>query len=116
MLAGLRDLEGREAPSTPDYPFTLVAGERRSYNANTIYRDPKWRKTDYDGALKIHPEDAAALNLADGGWALCESKRGAAIVRVEVNESLRRGMVTLPHGYGLEYPLEDGRRRRTGAY
>jgi anaerobic selenocysteine-containing dehydrogenase len=116
MLAALGELDATEPSATAEYPFTLVAGERRSYNANTIYRDPKWRKTDYDGALKIHPEDAATLHLADGSWARCETKRGSAIVRIEINDTLRPGMVTLPHGYGLEYPLEDGKRQRTGAY
>lgn len=116
MLAALGELKTQESTSVSDYPFTLVAGERRSYNANTIYRDPQWRKSDADGALKIHSADAASLQLTDGSWARCESKRGAAIVRVEINDSLQPGMVTLPHGYGLEYPLEDGKRQRTGAY
>jgi anaerobic selenocysteine-containing dehydrogenase len=116
MLAALGELDTTEQAAAADYPFTLVAGERRSYNANTIYRDPAWRKTDYDGALKMHPEDAATLNLTNGSWVRCESKRGAAIVRLEINDSLLRGMVTLPHGYGMEYPLEDGKRQRTGAH
>jgi anaerobic selenocysteine-containing dehydrogenase len=93
-----------------------VAGERRSYNANTIYRDPGWRKTDRDGALKVHPDDASAFGLSDGGWARCESKRGAVLVRVEVSDQVARGQVTLPHGYGMEHPADDGNRRRTGAH
>jgi anaerobic selenocysteine-containing dehydrogenase len=116
MLASLGELYAKDESPSSEYPLTLVAGERRSYNANTIYRDPQWRKTDYDGALKIHPQDAAALELENGSWARCETRRGAAIVRVEVNDTLRPGMVTLPHGYGLEHPLEDGRRERTGAH
>ena len=116
MLRALRELDPARSPELTDYPFILVAGERRSYNANTIYRDPNWRKTDPDGALKIHPEDALALGLADGGWARCESKRGAVIVRVEVSDSVGRGQVTLPHGYGMVYPGSDGKRSRTGAH
>ena len=27
----------------PDWPFLLSAGERRSFTANTILRDPAWR-------------------------------------------------------------------------
>jgi anaerobic selenocysteine-containing dehydrogenase len=115
MLAALAELDAKEPETMSDFPFTLVAGERRSYNANTIYRDPAWRKSDPDGALKVHPDDAAALGLADGSWARCESKRGAVIVRVEINDSLCRGMVTLPHGYGMEYTFADGQRHRTGA-
>ncbi|MEW6213162.1 MAG: molybdopterin-dependent oxidoreductase [Acidobacteriota bacterium] len=115
MIASLRALDPSEPPASTEYPFLLVAGERRSYNANTIYRDPDWRRTDRDGAIKIHPEDAVAAGLVDGAWARCESKRGAVTVRVEVTDSVARGQATLPHGYGMEHTDEDGKRRRTGA-
>ena len=116
MLAAIRELNPKDEPVLHDYPFILVAGERRSYNANTVYRDPAWRKNDPDGAIKIHPEDAVMLGLTDGSWVRCESRRGAAVVRVEINDTLQRGMVTLPHGYGMEYPAENGERLRTGAH
>ncbi|MEW6128521.1 MAG: molybdopterin-dependent oxidoreductase [Acidobacteriota bacterium] len=114
LLVGLDKLEQRQPEPSTEFPFILVAGERRSYNANTIYRDPRWRKTDPEGALKIHPDDAAIVGLENGGLAKCESKKGAAIVRVEINDTLCRGMVTLPHGYGLEYSMGNGKRQRTG--
>jgi anaerobic selenocysteine-containing dehydrogenase len=115
MIEALRALDPAEPSTSSEYPFILVAGERRSYNANTIYRDPDWRKTDRDGAIKLHPEDAAAAGLADGAWARCESKRGSVMVRIEVTDSVLRGQATLPHGYGMEHPENDGKRRRTGA-
>lgn len=115
MLAELRNLHTEQTPQSSDYPFVLVAGERRSYNANTIYRDPAWRRDDPDGALRIHPEDAAALGLNEGAFARCESKRGAVVARVEITDSMLRGVVTLPHGYGMEHPDENGVRRANGA-
>ena len=51
----------------PEWPFLLSAGERRSFTANTIIRDPAWRKRDADGALRVAPADATALGLDDGG-------------------------------------------------
>ena len=116
MLDAIRALFTNVEKTPGEFPFILVAGERRSYNANTIYRDPAWRKTDPDGAMRVHPEDAATLGIANGSMARCETKRGAAVVRVEFNDSLRRGMVTLPHGYGMEYPTEGGKRSRTGVH
>ncbi len=97
-LAGL-------APSSTDqaYPFVLMAGERRSYNANQIYRDPAWRKVDPHGAMRIHPEDAERLGIENGDKALCRSARDSIEVVVEVDDSVRTGMVTLPHGYGMRY-------------
>ncbi len=116
MLAALGALDATEPPAPADYPFVLVAGERRSYNANTIYRDPAWRKKDPEGALKVNPEDAARLGLADGSWARCESKRGEVVVRVEITDSVSRGQVTLPHGYGMKHPNGEGSRLRSGAH
>ena len=98
-LAALRD----EAPPGADYPFVLVAGERRSYNANQIYRDPAWRKVDPHGAMRINPDDAAALGLADGARAWCRSARSEIEVVIELDDAVRRGVVTLPHGYGMRY-------------
>ena len=79
------------------------AGERRTYNANAIFRDPAWRKQDKEGALRIHPSDADSLGLADGTKARVRSATGVIDVSVKRDESVRRGMVTLPHGHGTRY-------------
>ena len=102
MLAEL-DAIKTEQSVTGEYPFILMAGERRSYNANQIYRDPKWRKVDPHGAMRMHPDDAAELNLSDGAKAICTSERGSIEVVIEIDDAVRRGMVTLPHGYGMRY-------------
>jgi len=102
MLDELRALR-REEPPGRDYPFILVAGERRSYNANTIFRNPAWRKIDPHGAMRMHPEDAASVGIDNGGKAICASARGEIEVVVEIDDTVRRGVVTLPHGYGMRY-------------
>jgi hypothetical protein len=46
------------------FPFVLSAGERRSFTANTIVRDPSWRRKDPEGALR----NGMGLDYAaDGG-------------------------------------------------
>jgi anaerobic selenocysteine-containing dehydrogenase len=115
MLEALRDLAREPVGDREDaYPFVLAAGERRSYNANSICRDPLWRKDDPDGALRIHPEDATRLGLEDGALALCESRRGVIRVRVRHTDTLQPGLVTLPHGYGMDYPDDAGARKENG--
>jgi anaerobic selenocysteine-containing dehydrogenase len=99
MLAEVRDL--KPLPRSERFPLILQAGERRSYNANTIYRDNGWRKQDADGALKVHPDDARELDLQEGELAWCENDRGSICVRVQVTDNIRRGVVALPHGYGM---------------
>ncbi|WP_299411256.1 molybdopterin-dependent oxidoreductase [Acaryochloris sp. IP29b_bin.148] len=112
LLETLQTLES--ATSWPDYPLMLIAGERRMYNANTIYRDPQWRQSDAEGVLKIHPTDAITLELADGNEALCQSPWGELTVHVKLCDTLRPGVVSLPHGYGLDYPDSQGQRIRYG--
>lgn len=96
-LHALQD-EPEQVPS-----LVLLAGERRAYNANQIYRDPAWRRNDPEGALRMHPEDAQARGLTSGARALCTSETGSLEVTVELDDGLRRGMVSLPHGYGMRY-------------
>jgi formate dehydrogenase len=111
LLDELAGLAG-EDPGARDerFPFVLSAGERRTSTANTIYRDPAWRKHDGGGALRINPEDAARLGIADGGRARVTTKRGSLETVVEVTDTLRAGHVSLPNGLGLSYPNEHGER------
>jgi len=90
-----------------EFPFVLSAGERRSFTANTILRDPAWRTKDPSGALRMHPEDARALGVASGGRVKLTTKRGSAVVPVEVTDSMQRGHVALPNGLGTSYPTTD---------
>ncbi|UJR78235.1 molybdopterin-dependent oxidoreductase [Sandaracinus amylolyticus] len=102
MLEELGALESEVAPGA-DHPFVLMAGERRAYNANQIYRDPAWRRVDPHGAMRMHPEDAAALGMSNGARATCTSERGSIDVVISIDDTVRRGVVVLPHGYGMRY-------------
>lgn len=102
MLEEWRALKN-ETPPGEEFPFILLAGERRSYNANQIYRDPAWRKVDPQGAMRMNPADAESLQLHDGTHALCDSGHGQVKVVIEIDEGMRRGVVSLPHGYGMRY-------------
>ena len=105
MMAEMRELENERTREDNDgYPLILAAGERRDYNANQIVRTPTFRPKDQDDALRIHPEDAAEAGVIDGGNAWCESHSGSIEVKVEIDPSQQKGFVSLPHGYGVEYP------------
>jgi len=112
MFEEIKQLQSLSADD--NYPLTLMAGERRAYNANTIYREEAWRKKDSEGSLKILPDDAAALDLVDGGWARCESSRSEIDVQVSFTDEMRPGVVSLPHGYGLSENSESGEVQQTG--
>ncbi len=114
LASAARLNEEQPAETTADYPFLLSAGERRDYTANTIIRDPAWRRKDIGGALFMNPADAARLNLGDGSSARITSASGTTDVVVEMNDRMQRGHLSLPNGLGLLYPDEDGREELTG--
>jgi anaerobic selenocysteine-containing dehydrogenase len=92
-----------DLPSAGDaaFPFVLSAGERRSFTANTIIRDPSWRKKDGEGALRVNPDDATALGVSSGDPVRVTTRRGSVVVPVEVTASMQRGHVALPNGMGV---------------
>ncbi len=100
--------------TSDQYPLLLSAGERRAYTANTIIRNPQWRKKDIDGALYINPKDAARLNLGDGSAARVATQGGSMDVVVELSERMQQGHISLPNGLGLSYPDAEGQPRTTG--
>ncbi len=96
-----------DADTEKAFPFNLIAGERRSYNANAILRNPEWRKVDKEGALKINPSDAEALGIQSGDWVICSSPVGSIRIIAKVTEEVPAGLLSMPHGYGLAYPGEE---------
>ncbi|CAM4496908.1 molybdopterin-dependent oxidoreductase [Nocardia ninae] len=112
LLHTLRELASTESVHTSaEFPFVLAAGERRSFTANTIFRDSTWRHRDPNGSLRLNPDDAAHLGLVTGDRARITTRRGTAISTVEVNDRMQRGHVSLPNGLGLDLPDGDGTQR-----
>ncbi|MBX3586153.1 MAG: molybdopterin-dependent oxidoreductase [Ramlibacter sp.] len=99
----LHEMGALAAEPAIEAKFVLMAGERRTYNANQIFRSPDWRKTDPGGALRMHPDDAQMLGVTAGDRVRCTTEGGSLDVDVETDDGLRRGVVTLPHGYGQRY-------------
>ncbi len=112
FLDALQDL-GVPPGDDPDWPFLLSAGERRSFTANTILRDPAWRKRDADGALRLAPADAQRIGLSTGDTAMLSTARAATKVTVAVDDTMHPGHLAIPNGLGLDH-LDDAGRVITG--
>lgn len=109
-LSSLPAAAERRAEEVAAYPFVLSAGERRSSTANTIYRDPGWRRTDAQGALRMHPLDAERVAVEDGARVRVTTKRGTVEAILEVTDTMREGHISLPNGLGLRAEDADGTR------
>ena len=108
LVEEFRSLANEDPRVTNDeYPFILAAGERRSSTANTAMRDPEWRRKHPTTGLRLHPDDAATLNVEHGAQIRIITKAGEAISNVEISDSMLPGMVSLPNGQGLSWPGAD---------
>ncbi|MDX2088358.1 MAG: molybdopterin dinucleotide binding domain-containing protein, partial [Kofleriaceae bacterium] len=108
LFAELEGLANEPERSSAEFPLVLSAGERRAFTANTIIRNPDWRKKDRGGALRMHPDDAKRLGVADGGRVRVSTRRGSAEVSVELSDRMQPGHVSLPNGLGLDFPNGEG--------
>jgi len=84
-----------------DYPMVLMAGNHMEMVANTIMRDPAWNEGKRACTVRIHPDDAKELGIADGELAFIETEAGSATIEAEVTDSSHPGQVVIPHGFGL---------------
>jgi anaerobic selenocysteine-containing dehydrogenase len=84
----------------PGFPLRLIGmRELRSHNS-WMHNAPLLMRGGRTHALRIHPDDAAAHGIEDGGEARLESKSGALTVPVKVTDEMTPGAVALPHGWG----------------
>ncbi|CAL9397268.1 molybdopterin oxidoreductase family protein [Streptomyces sp. enrichment culture] len=54
--------------------------------------------------LHLHPQDAERLGVRDGAAVRVKGAGGEVTVPVEVTDAVRRGVVSLPHGWGHDRP------------
>lgn len=91
----------------PEFPFVLAAGLRTRWTANTIQRDPAWRKgRGPHCALNLSPADAERLGVRDGDPLRIRTRRGEAVMPAQVDAKLMDGHVWMPNGFGVRYPAK----------
>jgi anaerobic selenocysteine-containing dehydrogenase len=96
-------------------PLILQAGRRTRWTANSIHRDPAWRKGRASKCvLYMHPTDATELGLEDGAAVRVESVTSTADAELSLDETQRPGHVSLPNGFGMALQDKDGQTRRIG--
>jgi anaerobic selenocysteine-containing dehydrogenase len=115
LLEQLRTLgDAPDRYTSDEFPFVLSAGERRAFTANTIMRDPSWRKRDPEGALRLSPADAEGLGIGSGDRVRIVTPGGRAVAVAEVTDTMMSGHVALPNGMGLGYSPAGGEPELTG--
>src|SRR5439155_14860413 len=102
MIGEIARAAATDRPSDPEYPFVLAAGLRTQWTANTIQRDPAWRKgRGPHCALNLSPADAKAIGVRDGETVRVSTSRGSVTLPAQVDAKLMAGHVWMPNGFGM---------------
>ncbi|QNP73596.1 molybdopterin-dependent oxidoreductase [Streptomyces roseirectus] len=89
-----------------ELPAGLVLVGRRHLRSNNswMHNVPALTGGSNRCTLHVNPEDAERLGIADGQDVRVRGAGGAVTAPVEVTDSVRRGVVSLPHGWGHSRP------------
>ncbi|WP_019885085.1 molybdopterin oxidoreductase family protein [Streptomyces purpureus] len=94
----------RRALDTPAAPLVLVGRRHLRSNNSWMHNVPALTGGTNVCTLQVHPDDAARLGLTDGAPARIKADGGELEVTVEITDTLRPGVVSLPHGWGHDRP------------
>ena len=92
-VARLRDALSRSAGG-----FLLIGRRHLRSNNSWMHNLPALSGGSNRCTLQIHPDDAADLGLTD--IAIIKGPGGEVLAPIEVTDVMRRGVVSLPHGWG----------------
>ncbi|MFJ9718081.1 molybdopterin oxidoreductase family protein [Streptomyces sp. NPDC101213] len=87
-------------------PAGLVLVGRRHLRSNNswMHNVPALTGGSNRCTVQVHPEDAERLGLRDGQPVRVKGAGGEVTVPAEVTDGVRRGVVSIPHGWGHDRP------------
>jgi anaerobic selenocysteine-containing dehydrogenase len=95
----LRDLARLER-SQPSNGLVVIGRRHLRSNNSWMHNSERLVKGPPRCTLLIHPQDATARQLDDGGRAKITTQTGAIELPVEVTDAIMPGVVSIPHGWG----------------
>lgn len=95
--------DGNESEAlSPDYPLILTTGRIRDqwHTMSKTGKVGKLKQHIPNAFLEIHPDDAAARNIAQDDLVVIENKRGSVRVKAQLTSNIKKGVVFLPMHWG----------------
>ena len=85
--------------ASPDYPLFLTTGRVVSQflSGTQTRRIGPLVKQYPEPRLELHPRLADKLGIADGDWAVCETRRGEITIRAQVVTTIRPDTIFIPY-------------------
>src|SRR5579872_5610588 len=119
--------DAASAPSLPDHwavieeaddehPFRLATSPARGFLNSSFTETPGSRRRERRPEVMIHPDDAAALNIADGEEVRLGNRRGMVRLHAKLFDGVRRGVLIAESVWpNSAYPDGRGINTLTGA-
>jgi anaerobic selenocysteine-containing dehydrogenase len=79
--------------ASEEMPFRLVTAPARHYLNSTFTETPTSRRREGRPEVMLHPEDAAAMGVADGDRVRLGNKRGELVIHAGLFDGVQRGVV-----------------------
>ena len=98
QLARLAD--EHERALADGFDLTLIGRRSLRSNNSWLHNSPRLMKGADRCTALLHPDDAAARGLADGEPVRVASRVGEIELALEVSDEMRRGVISIPHGFG----------------
>lgn len=77
------------------HPLRLVAGPARNFLNSSFTETPTSLKKEHRPTLQVHPRDAAAAGVVDGGWATIGNGQGQVELHAKVTDAVRPGVLVV---------------------
>jgi anaerobic selenocysteine-containing dehydrogenase len=101
----LQDVERfRAQTSQTPQSFRLIGRRHLRSNNSWMHSSHRLIKGKPRDQLMMHPEDLASLGITDGQTVEVRARAGAVRIPVQATDSVMRGVVSLPHGFGHNRP------------
>jgi anaerobic selenocysteine-containing dehydrogenase len=91
-------LDDTSTDADPGRPFRLIS-RRMPHVQNSMLRTYSRTRAPYNPAY-LHPDDMTQLGITDGDLVEIDSRMGTITGVAEADPGLRRGVVSMSHGYG----------------
>lgn len=76
-----------------EHPFRLATSPARSFLNSTFTETPTSKGREVRPELLVHPEDAAAIGVADGDRVEIGNRRGEIVLHAKLFDGVRRGVI-----------------------
>jgi anaerobic selenocysteine-containing dehydrogenase len=102
LVADVARLRGRLGEAADG--MVLIGRRDLRSNNSWMHNAPVLVKGKARCTMQVNPSDAARIGLRDGALARVRSRAGSIDVPVEVSDTIRPGVVSIPHGWGHDLP------------